>query len=464
MKLSTESHSPSSTSHATLGRRRGCDHHPTPRCRGNVLSQGPCGARAHGSGVACGGAGIRLGPGHGLHRSPRRLRVLRPGGRQRVREPRPRRARPARGPAWSHPPRPRPRARAARRHAPRHPARRCPGRPRRCGTRRHPAPGGHPARRPPPRALARGPPPVPAGSDPHGAPGPARRRGGGARRRRRCVGRPRNWRDRRGGQFRPLPPPHPRGGPTDRRRHPRRDPGPPRGPARGCLRGTARERPAHVGAAARTRGRGAGLVQFGRYGRHEGPGGRLRLRRIPGGSVTAHSDRLPGYARAVITAALAGGPDPEPESAWREPGATFVTLTSGGRLRGCIGSLAAHRPLVEDLAHNARAAALSDPRFPALQPEELAVVRVEVSVLTSPEPLAAATREEAEALLRPGVDGVVLEAGARRATFLPQVWEHLPEPSRFLDHLLRKAGLPAHWWGPELTLSRYAVSTYREEP
>lgn len=180
--------------------------------------------------------------------------------------------------------------------------------------------------------------------------------------------------------------------------------------------------------------------------------------------MTPDSHLLPGYARAVITAALGEGPDPVPAPAWGEPGATFVTLTTGGRLRGCIGSLAADRPLGEDLANNARAAALFDPRFPALRAEELEHVRVEVSVLTRPEPVPAGTRAEAEEHLRPGVDGVVLEAGPRRATFLPQVWENLPETSRFLDRLLRKAGLPEDWWGPEITLSRYSVASYRESP
>lgn len=178
--------------------------------------------------------------------------------------------------------------------------------------------------------------------------------------------------------------------------------------------------------------------------------------------MTPNADLLPGYARAVIGAALGECPAPEPEASWEEPGATFVTLTRGGSLRGCIGSLSATRPLHEDLARNARAAALRDPRFPALGARELDEVRVEVSVLTPPELLPPMSREQAEAELRPGVDGVILEAGPRRATFLPQVWRQLPEPADFLDGLLRKAGLPLDWWGPEVRLSRYEVVSYEE--
>ena len=147
---------------------------------------------------------------------------------------------------------------------------------------------------------------------------------------------------------------------------------------------------------------------------------------------------------------------------WREPGASFVTLTQQGELRGCIGSLEAWRALAEDVAANARAAAFRDPRFTPLGADELARTRIEVSQLTPAQPLS--FRDEADALaqLRPHIDGVILSAGRHRATFLPQVWEQLPEPAVFLAHLKRKAGLAADDWAADLCLDRYAVKKWRE--
>jgi hypothetical protein len=144
------------------------------------------------------------------------------------------------------------------------------------------------------------------------------------------------------------------------------------------------------------------------------------------------------------------------------PGAVFVTLTEEGRLRGCIGSLEAWRTLEADVEANAKAAAFSDPRFPPVGREELPRLRVEVSLLAPAEPLPVADEAEAVARLRPGVDGVILECGGRRGTFLPQVWESLPEPHRFLAHLKEKAGLPADFWSPEIRLHRYEVRKWRE--
>lgn len=145
-----------------------------------------------------------------------------------------------------------------------------------------------------------------------------------------------------------------------------------------------------------------------------------------------------------------------------EPGAVFVTLTQGGELRGCIGSLEAHRPLRNDLCANALAAAFSDPRFPPLTVEELNGTQVEVSVLSQPEPLD--FRDEADLLarLRPGIDGVILEHGWHRATFLPQVWDQLPEPRQFLAHLKRKAGLAPDFWSDDIRISRYSVEKFKE--
>ncbi len=146
----------------------------------------------------------------------------------------------------------------------------------------------------------------------------------------------------------------------------------------------------------------------------------------------------------------------------REPGASFVTLTQGGQLRGCIGSLAAHRPLADDVRHNAVAAALHDPRFDRLSAVELPLTTVEVSVLSPAEPLEFADEADALARLRPGQDGIVLECGSRRSTFLPQVWEQLPDPRDFLTQLKRKAGLGGDFWHPALRLQRYTVTKFKE--
>lgn len=143
-------------------------------------------------------------------------------------------------------------------------------------------------------------------------------------------------------------------------------------------------------------------------------------------------------------------------------GASFVTLTKHGELRGCIGTLEAHRPLIEDVRENAHAAAFRDPRFAPLRRDEFARVRVEVSVLSAPEPMAIESELEAMARLRPHIDGVVLEYGYHRATFLPQVWEQLPAPREFLQHLKRKAGLPADFWAKELRLLCYGVQKWKE--
>lgn len=167
---------------------------------------------------------------------------------------------------------------------------------------------------------------------------------------------------------------------------------------------------------------------------------------------------------AIAREAIAGSPAQAAgwrEEAWlREPGASFVTLKLDGDLRGCIGTIDAHRPLAEDVARNARAAAFRDPRFPPVSDVELPRLEVEVSVLTPRETLAVASEAEALAQLRPGVDGIALEFNGASATFLPQVWENLPEPEAFLDALRRKAGLPARFWHPDVRLSRYTVEKF----
>ena len=172
---------------------------------------------------------------------------------------------------------------------------------------------------------------------------------------------------------------------------------------------------------------------------------------------------LLALARNAIAQRLGLPVQPAPKPAWlRELGATFVTLTQRDNLRGCIGSLVARCPLAQDVVQNARAAAFRDPRFPPLTQEELATTRIEVSLLSQQQPIA--FRDEADALaqLRPGVDGVVFECGSYRSTFLPQVWEQLPQPRQFMAHLKRKAGLPEKFWSPDIQLHRYTVEKWKE--
>lgn len=169
-------------------------------------------------------------------------------------------------------------------------------------------------------------------------------------------------------------------------------------------------------------------------------------------------------ARAAIASRFGASGSTDESAPWLSaPGACFVTLTLSGELRGCIGSLEAYRPLLQDLRQNALAAAFRDPRFPPLSERELERVRVEVSLLSPVEPLS--FRDEADALaqLRPGIDGVILEYGRHRGTFLPQVWEQLPAPRDFFRHLKMKAGLPPAFWDDGVLLSRYTVEKFREE-
>lgn len=146
----------------------------------------------------------------------------------------------------------------------------------------------------------------------------------------------------------------------------------------------------------------------------------------------------------------------------QEPGATFITLTQAGELRGCIGTLQAHRSLLEDVKANAIAAAFRDPRFPPLQAAELSSTRIELSLLSPSAPLVFTSEQEALAQLQPNIDGVIFEYGTHRSTFLPQVWEQLPDPKTFMAHLKRKAGLDALFWSDEIKLARYHVSKWKE--
>jgi AmmeMemoRadiSam system protein A len=145
-----------------------------------------------------------------------------------------------------------------------------------------------------------------------------------------------------------------------------------------------------------------------------------------------------------------------------EPGATFVTLTQQGQLRGCIGSLEAHRPLAQDVRENAQAAAFRDPRFTPLAVEEFEFTSVEVSLLTPAVALSFQDEADFMAQLRPGVDGIVFQYGRHRSTFLPQVWESLPDSVQFMQQLKRKAGLPPNFWHEEVSISRYEVTKWKE--
>lgn len=168
-------------------------------------------------------------------------------------------------------------------------------------------------------------------------------------------------------------------------------------------------------------------------------------------------------ARHAIARELGLAHPPPPEfPALDAPGAVFVTLTRNGRLRGCIGSLEAHRPLAVDVEANARSAAFRDPRFAPLSADEFARTRIEVSLLTPAIPLTFTHEADAIRQLRPGVDGLIFECRGRRGTFLPQVWESLPAANEFFAQLKRKAGFPADFWSPDVKLYRYTVDKWRE--
>ena len=168
-------------------------------------------------------------------------------------------------------------------------------------------------------------------------------------------------------------------------------------------------------------------------------------------------------ARAAIAEALGRQSQATEDADWlREPGATFVTLKQGEQLRGCIGTLKAHRPLLDDVKANAQAAAFRDPRFKPLSPDELDATRVEVSLLSPVEPISFENERDALSQMRPGIDGIIFQYGYHQSTFLPQVWEDLADAADFLAHLKHKAGLPPDFWDPDVKLGRYTVSKWSE--
>ena len=178
--------------------------------------------------------------------------------------------------------------------------------------------------------------------------------------------------------------------------------------------------------------------------------------------------RLIELAREALAAGVSQQPVPPVDEAalsarLLRPGCSFVTLTRQGELRGCIGTLRSIEPLFEDVRHHAVQAALEDYRFSPVTPPEVPTLEIEVSVLTEPQPLAFDKPEDLLPLLRPEVDGVVLKQGLRRATFLPQVWEHLPDPRQFLSGLCEKMGVPADTWRrTKLEVLTYQVEKFTE--
>ena len=167
--------------------------------------------------------------------------------------------------------------------------------------------------------------------------------------------------------------------------------------------------------------------------------------------------------KAVIGEKLPAWSEKELTQALKDPGASFVTLTKQGQLRGCIGSLEAHQSLVKDVQEHAVQAALEDYRFPPVNSTELAQLHIEISRLTPPRPLNYSNPDELPDLLKPEVDGVILKDGFRRATFLPQVWRQLPDAEEFLSNLCMKMGAPAdQWMRKKLEVFLYSVEEFEE--
>jgi AmmeMemoRadiSam system protein A len=181
-------------------------------------------------------------------------------------------------------------------------------------------------------------------------------------------------------------------------------------------------------------------------------------------TVESAGETLLALARGAIEKQLLGKPAPAADAAWLgQAGATFITLTRGGALRGCIGSLEATRALRTDVAENAVASAFRDPRFKPITGDEWSQCKVEVSLLSSPKPMRFADEADLMAQIKPGEDGLILESNGRRATFLPQVWEQIPDVRRFLAQLMQKAGLPADTRLARCRMWRYRAAKWKEK-
>ena len=140
--------------------------------------------------------------------------------------------------------------------------------------------------------------------------------------------------------------------------------------------------------------------------------------------------------------------------------ACFVTLNRNGSLRGCIGHLEAIQSLLLDVVENAWSAAFRDPRFPPLEASEIADLDIQISVLSPASPLSFSSEQELIDKIRPGIDGLILEEGVHRGTFLPSVWQSLPDPHSFLQHLKAKAGLPGDHWSDKIRVYRYETESF----
>lgn len=161
-----------------------------------------------------------------------------------------------------------------------------------------------------------------------------------------------------------------------------------------------------------------------------------------------HNGKMPGVSLADYPDSLA------------QKGASFVTLEKNGELRGCIGSLEARYPLVEDVARNTVAAAFSDPRFHPVQSSEFDDIQIAISVLSPAQAMSVNDQEDLLEQVRPGIDGLILQDGYNRATFLPSVWQHLPQKHLFLSHLKQKAGLPENYWSNSIKFWRYTTEYF----
>lgn len=140
--------------------------------------------------------------------------------------------------------------------------------------------------------------------------------------------------------------------------------------------------------------------------------------------------------------------------------ATFVTLEKEGMLRGCIGTLEAYQPLIKDIAEHAYAAAFRDPRFPAVTQQDVDRLSIKISVLTDPRPVEYSNQQDLLSKIQAGIDGLILEYGHHKGTFLPSVWEQVSDKEEFLNHLKLKAGLPIDWWDNDAKISRYETINF----
>ena len=175
---------------------------------------------------------------------------------------------------------------------------------------------------------------------------------------------------------------------------------------------------------------------------------------------TDEKESLRSIARDSITYGLQHGAAmpialEQYSSLLRQQGACFVTLNLNHQLRGCIGTLEAYQPLAKDVADHAYAAAFQDPRFPPVSEKDAEQLEIHISILTAPKAMTFSSQKDLLSQLQPGIDGLVLSDGYHKGTFLPSVWEQLPEPVDFLNHLKLKAGLDAHYWSDTIEVSRY---------